>query len=450
MGSLFTKIFISFWLAALLLAAAVFMVERTLDDDALAQAVERADAHAETVAALLADEGLPAVNRWLHSMARDERVPLLLLNADGRPLANQPFGRRLREHLQRDLTPGVHAVVPGVFTVVRPVPATDPPLYIATVARTGRIHRLSFAERLLVAVAVSGLVSFGLATLLTRPLRRLRRAAQAIAQGDLSARAGFAGRDEIAALAADFDLMAERVRDLLESQRRLLRDISHELRSPLARLRIALELSRRKGGEGMELERIEREADRLEHLVSDVLSLARLEAGKTRLNRQPVQLRDWLDAIVQDAAFEAEAAHKHVVFVPGADACLEADPVLLRSAVENVLRNAVRHTPEAGQVHISLDIDGDKATITVRDSGPGVPDDELTHIFQPFTRVGEARDRHSGGFGLGLAISRQAVEVHGGEIIAKNAPEGGLSVSMLLPRNPERAKRTRSKGDPGV
>ncbi|MGE0082238.1 MAG: ATP-binding protein [Thiohalomonadaceae bacterium] len=433
MGSLFTKIFLSFWLTALLLGAAVFTVERTLYDDELAQAVERTDAHAETVATLLADEGLPAVSRWLRGMAREERPPLVLLDAEGRPLANQPFGRRLREHLERGFSPGVHAVAPGVFTVVRPVPGTEPPLYIATMARTGRIHRLSFTERLLIAVGVSGLVSFGLAALLTRPLRRLRRAAQAIAGGDLSARAGYSGRDEIAALAADFDRMADRVRDLLESQHRLLRDVSHELRSPLARLRIALELSRRKGADGMELERIEREADRLEHLVSDVLSLARLEEGKTRLKRQPVELREWLEGVVQDAAFEAEAAGKHVEFTPGAAVHLDADPVLLRSAVENVLRNAVRHTPQGQWVRVSLDHDGAGATIAVSDSGPGVPEDELARIFQPFARVGEARDRLSGGFGLGLAISRQAVEAHGGDIVAENAREGGLRVRIRLP-----------------
>lgn len=433
MGSLFTKIFLSFWLAALLLAAAVFTVEYTLYDDELAQAVERVDAHAETVATLLADGGQPAVIRWLRGMTREERPPLVLLDANGRPLANQPVGRRLREHLQRDFSPGVHPVAPGLFMVVRPVPVTEPPLYIATLVRAGQLHRLSPIERLLIAMGVSGLVSLGLAALLTRPLRRLRRAAQAIADGDLSARAGYSGRDEIAALAADFDRMADRVRDLLESQRRLLRDVSHELRSPLARLRIALELSRRKGADGMELERIEREADRLEHLVSNVLSLARLEAGKTRLERQPVELREWLDGIVQDTAFEAEAAGKHVEFAPAATARLDADPVLLRSAVENVLRNAVRHTPQGGWIRVGLTTDETTAILTVCDEGPGVPESELARMFQPFTRVGEARDRSSGGFGLGLAISRQAIEAHGGEIAAENAPRGGLCVRIRLP-----------------
>jgi signal transduction histidine kinase len=430
---LFSKIFLSFWLAVLLLGAAVFTTERTLGDDQLGQAVERTDAHAETVAALLADEGMPAVRRWLAGMTHSERTPLLLLDADGRPVANQPFARRLREHLQDGLATGTHHVAPGVYVVVRPVPTTEPPLLLAAVVRVSNVHRLPFLARLAIAVGVSGLVSFGLAALLTRPLRRLRTAAQAIAGGDLDARAGYAGGDEIAALARDFDVMADRVRDLLEAQRRLLRDVSHELRSPLARLRIALELSRRKGAAGLELERIEREADRLEHLVSNVLSLARLEAGKTRLIRQPVQLAEWLAPVIQDAAYEAAAAGKGVEFECAGDARVQADPVLLRSAVENVLRNAVRHTPEGSSVLVHLAVTEDGADVTVRDHGEGVPEAELTHLFQPFTRVGEARERSRGGFGLGLAISRQAMEAHGGRIDAENVPDGGLRVRLHLP-----------------
>ncbi len=430
---LFTKIFLSFWLAVLLLGAAVFTAERSLGDDRLEQAVERTDAHAETVAALLADQGMPAVRRWLAGMAHGERTPLLLLDANGQPVANQPFARRLREHLQDGLASGTHRLAPDVYAVVRPVPTTEPPLLLAAVVRVGNVHRLPFVARLAIAVGVSGLVSFGLAALLTRPLRRLRAAAQAIAGGDLDARAGYAGRDEIAALARDFDVMADRVRDLLKSQRRLLRDVSHELRSPLTRLRIALELSRRQGAAGLELERIEREADRLEHLVSDVLSLARLEAGKTRLNRQPVQLAEWLAAVIQDAAYEAAASGKEVEFERTDDASVEVDPVLLRSAIENVLRNAVRHTPEGSSVLVRLTLAGEGAEITVRDHGEGVPEAELTRIFQPFTRVGDARERSRGGFGLGLAISRQAMEAHGGRIDAENVPDGGLRVRLHLP-----------------
>lgn len=434
MGSLFTKIFLSFWLVALLLGAALFAAEHYLGEDALNQAVERVDAHAETAGALLADEGMPAVRRWLAGMRRSERMPMLLLDTDRRPLANQQLPSRLHEHLNEGFEPGIHPLRPGLFAVVRPIPDSHPPLYLAALIRPHRTHYLSAGTRLAIAIAVSGLVCLGLAALITRPVRRLRRAAQALAAGDLSIQVGYRGRDEVAALARDFDVMTARLRDLLEAQRRLLRDVSHELRSPLARLRVALELARRKGDAATALDRVERETERLETLITDMLSLTRLEAGQTQLQRQPVALADLLRNIAQDAAFEAATVDKSVRLDARITATIEGDPVLLRAAIENVVRNAVRHTAPGTAVEITLDEgEGGEAVVEVRDHGAGVPGQELDRLFQPFTRVGEARDRASGGYGLGLAISHQAVEAHGGRIVAANAPDGGLRVTLRLP-----------------
>lgn len=434
MGSLFTKIFLSFWLAALLLGAALFAAERYLGEDTLTQVTGRVDAHAETVSTLLADQGMPAVRRWLAGIAYGERMGLVLLDAQRRPLGDhRPMHPRFRRHLDAPLEPGVHTLRPGLVSVVRPVPGSDPPLYLAALVPTRDFPQLPLGVRIAMAVAVSGLVCFGLAALITRPLRRLRGAAQAVAAGNLDVRVGYAGRDEIAALARDFDLMAERVRELLEAQRRLLRDVSHELRSPLARLRVALELARKQAAGAPMLERIEREADQLEALVADVLSLARLEGGQARFERRPVDLAELLGAVVEDAAFEAEAQDKEVAFAAADGATVNGDPVLLRSAVENVVRNAVRHTPAGTAVEVALTIADAQAVVTVRDRGPGVPEAELARLFEPFARVGEARDRASGGYGLGLAISRQAVQAHGGSIEAANAEGGGLRVTLRLP-----------------
>jgi signal transduction histidine kinase len=317
--------------------------------------------------------------------------------------------------------------------VVRPVPNTEPPLRLAAMVRLNQKRYLSTASRFGVAILVSGLVSFGLATIITRPVRRLRGAAQALADGDLTVRVPARGRDEVAALARDFNVMADRVRDLLESQRRLLRDVSHELRSPLARLRVALELARKKNDTEALLARIEREADRLEGLVSDVLSLARLESGQTRLQRERVPLDELLAAIAQDAAFEAEATGRRVIWGGSAAVEVDGDPVLLRAAIENVVRNAIRHTPPDTAVTMALTLEPGHAVVEICDGGPGVPEEELGRLFQPFTRVGEARERASGGFGLGLAISRQSVEAHGGRIAAANTAAGGLCVSLRLP-----------------
>jgi signal transduction histidine kinase len=433
MYSLVTKIFLAFWLTALLLLGALVAAQRYMGQDVVDEAIQRTDAHAATVSALLADDGMPAVQRWLQGVSRGERAPLFLLDAEGHPLPGLfPPHHRWRDEPERRLEPGVHTLRPGLLSIVRPVPASSPPLYLGTLAHVEPSWGLPLWARILIATAVSGLVSLGLAALITRPVRRLRRAAQALAAGDLTVRVPAGGRDEVAALARDFNLMADRVRDLLESQKRLLRDVSHELRSPLARLRVALELARKKGDATALMDRFEREADRLESLVGDVLSLARLEARQTRLQRQSVALDELLAAVAQDAAFEAEAAHKQVRTELDAGISVMGDPVLLRSAVENVVRNGVRHTPEGSAVLLRLRRVGNQAQIDIEDQGSGVPPGELDRLFQPFTRVGEARDRASGGYGLGLAITRQAMEAHGGRVVAINRPEGGLRISLML------------------
>jgi two-component system sensor histidine kinase CpxA len=266
--------------------------------------------------------------------------------------------------------------------------------------------------------------------MLTRPIRRLRRAAQQMAGGDLSVRVGGRGKDEVAELARDFDVMAERLREMLDSQRRLLSDVSHELRSPLARLRVALELLEKSGDGERAIQRIGKEADELERLVSNLLSLARLESGQSTLERKQVSLQQLLENVVNDAQFEAAARDKHVTLQVERDFTLKGDPVLLRAAIENVVRNAVRHTAEQTTVTVRLGLVPDGALVEVCDQGEGVPEAELSRMFEAFTRIGEARDRHSGGFGLGLSIASQVMAAHGGRISAVNRSEGGLCVSL--------------------
>ncbi len=433
MGSLFSKIFLSFWLAALLLGGAMFAAERLSGADAVEVATHQLEAYAETAATLLANEGLPAVQRWLG--ARDERMPLLLLGADYLPLPNQIIPPRLREQCAQGLTPGAHQLHPHLFAVVRVIPNSNPNTYLAAFVHVHPDHVLSPAILLVIAIGVSGLVCLALAALLTRPVRRLRRAAQALAAGDLTVRVGGRGHDEVAALGRDFDTMAARVRDLLEAQRRLLQDVSHELRSPLARLRVALELAQRKLDPVAALARIAQEADRLESLVGSVLTLARLEEGRTHRQRQAVSLTELLQTIAEDALFEAETKGKGVTLAIHQSVTVQGDPALLRAAVENVVRNGVRHTAMGTSVEMTLAADSatGMALLEVRDYGPGVPEEELARLFQPFMRVGEARDRSSGGYGLGLAISARAVEAHGGAIAASNADGGGLRVMLRLP-----------------
>lgn len=297
------------------------------------------------------------------------------------------------------------------------------------------------ALRLLVVLVVSGLICYLLARYLTSPILKLGAAVRQLAAGDLSVRVTPSmGRrkDEIALLALDFDGMAERIESLLKSQRILLRDISHELRSPLARLNVALELCRKGSKAEVErsLARIERESERLNEMIGHLLTLSRVESGIATLKKNRVELTELLREIVEDSDFEAQGFGRGVSLTTPAACVVEGDEELLRQAIGNVARNAVRYTQEGTIVELSLrlaDPPGGWAVIAVRDHGPGVPEDALTHLFAPFYRVGDGRERETGGTGLGLAISQSAVRLHGGTINAANAPGGGLIIEISLP-----------------
>ncbi|MEJ7624330.1 MAG: ATP-binding protein [Pyrinomonadaceae bacterium] len=273
-----------------------------------------------------------------------------------------------------------------------------------------------------------------LAQYLTSPIRKLREASRQIAAGDLKTRvAARVGRrgDELADLARDFDVMAERVESLITTQQRLNSDISHELRSPLARLNVALEIAKQKSG--MEaapfLERIETESTRLNEMISRLLILAKLESGSSEVEPVRVDLTELVNDVAADADFEAQSKGKSVEVSAAEDCTVMGSENLLRSAIENVLRNAVRYTAEGTRVDVSLSRNHGHAIVRVSDHGGGVPEDELANLFRPFYRVGEARDRKSGGIGLGLAIAERAVKAHKGTITARNQ-NGGLTIEI--------------------
>ena len=296
---------------------------------------------------------------------------------------------------------------------------------------------------LIIAIISSGLVCYFLAWYMTKPIVRLRAATRQLAAGDLTARSGAPAsnkRDEIAGLMRDFDAMAERLELLVKAQSRLLNDISHELRSPLARLNVALGLARQRAGvESADmLDRIELEASRLNELIGRILTLARLEDGEQRVPQTPVPLGELVANVAEDAEFEAQERHCHVhTAIPDADWGVRGNDSLLHSAVENVVRNAIRYTQEGTSVEIALASEerggGREAVLRVSDSGPGVPPDALGKLFEPFYRLDDARGRLTGGVGLGLAITERAVRFHGGKVSAFNRAEGGLMVEIRLP-----------------
>jgi len=296
------------------------------------------------------------------------------------------------------------------------------------------------ALRILAGAIISALVSFFLARSLTAPLEALRTATRQIAAGDLEARVAETTpqrRDEFGQLGADFNQMAARLQTMQQASRRLLRDVSHELRSPLARLSVALEIARKKGSDAIapELDRIALEGERLESLVNDVLGLLRETSENSPKQDENLDLSALLTELVEVVNYEVPDGKPGVQWQPAEAVLFHGDRELLWRTMENLLRNALRHTAVERGVLLDLKTHSSdrQVLLTVRDFGTGVPEVELEKIFEPFYRVQESRDRHSGGHGIGLSIASAAVGRHGGVIKASNVAGGGLCVSICLP-----------------
>jgi len=305
--------------------------------------------------------------------------------------------------------------------------------------------RFSFPQ-LPVAIVVGGLTTFVLVLLVTRPMVRLRKAARELATGKLSTRVVwpvaqsrmFEG-DEISALIHDFNHMAERLESLVGAQKLLLRDVSHELRSPLARLSVALELAREDADQATaaHLERIERETERLNQLIGQLLTLSSMEALEKVENLKPLSLNRLIERMIPDAEYEAQQMQCTVVFHADNECIIPGNQELLYRAIENVVRNAIRYTENSTEVEIALKLaavrGSRQAVIEVSDRGPGIPENQLAAIFRPFYRVDYARSPKTGGFGVGLAIAERAVRLHKGELSACNRKGGGATIRITLP-----------------
>ncbi len=297
----------------------------------------------------------------------------------------------------------------------------------------------------LVLLLIAGIVCYKLAKSFSAPLDRLRTISRQIAGGDLSARVGTSlGKpgNEIGDLARDFDHMAERMEGLVNAQKRLLLDISHELRSPLTRLNLALELAgkRFQAEEDGNLKRIAKESDRLNDLIGQLLALTRSEGFTIDTQVPPVPLAPLIREIAEDVDFETRNLSMSIEVLDLEPLMVAGSRELLRQAIENIVRNGAYYTRPGSCVEVSLfsrtgsENGQNTAVIRVRDHGPGVPEEKLPHIVEPFFRVAEARDRNSGGTGLGLAIAHQAVHQHGGTVLFANAPgHDGLIVEISLP-----------------
>ena len=458
---LFVKIFIWFWLATAALIGVLWLMVRVSEADAQAERASRgpfAEAlslYAETAVHVYETDGPQAFGQFINRSLQESGTEIYLFEANGRPLAGQnPQKDNILRVVQevRDATPNQRVALPfeGRTTFGKSVVSAGNQRYIfvARLRQPGLRPSQWSPSRIAVLILTAGLVCYLLALYLTAPVKKLQSIVQAFAEGNLDARVapglGMRG-DELADLGREFDQMADRISTLISSQKRLLADISHELRSPLARLSVALELARKNGtaASAPALNRIEREAERLNELVGQLLALTRLESGAERVPAEMVTFEDLVQQVVEDANFEARPLRKEVRIVQLEKCRIHGSDELLRSATENVVRNAVRYTPEGTTVEVELRWKLDTAWLSVRDRGPGVPENELGHIFEPFYRVSAARDRASGGAGLGLSIAERTVKLHGGSIRAENAGPG-LLVTILLPLAPsENSERAR-------
>jgi two-component system, OmpR family, sensor histidine kinase CpxA len=304
------------------------------------------------------------------------------------------------------------------------------------------LNRTTIALQWGVALLVSGLICYLLTRYLTAPVLRLREASQQLAAGDLSIRAVGVERrrDELGDLVRDFNAMASRIEELVSRQRQLISDVSHELRSPLARLNVALDLGRERKGNDPAFDHMEQDISILSEMIGRLLTIARLDTSAPPVPMMPVDLTELVSRIVRDADFESRERDGCVKLTAHGQLFVRGEAELLHSAIENLVRNAIRYTEPGTPVEVVLESEPRSTTsfarLTVRDHGPGVPESELVNIFQPFYRVADARDRQSGGAGLGLAIADRVIRLHGGTIRAKNAVPRGLLLEILLPDLP--------------
>ena len=264
------------------------------------------------------------------------------------------------------------------------------------------------------------------------PIRRIANTIAAFGQGDLSVRVKTNRPDEIGQLGRSFNQMAERLERLIVSERKLLGDISHELRSPLARLKFAVKLARTSPDSKTAIDRIEKDIDRIASLVSDIVEITFVEGDPALRGAETLPITEIVDEVVRDCAMESEARGCRIHLMGSIDGQVMGSRELLRRAIENVLRNAVRYSPEGTTILVYLAEKEQSAVIVVRDHGPGVPDEMLARIFDPFFRVEEARNTNGGGSGLGLSIAKRAVQAHHGSIAAENAAPG-LRVTLAIP-----------------
>lgn len=371
--------------------------------------------------------GPPALGTYLDRMTALVSNQYHLLDAQGTDLRN----REVRKDLLAVTPPPRWRLLPPRSFRIKQISSNGRYVFVIdiTVHYDPTWDLLSFGWIIAVVVLLVYVLAFSLA----RPIGRLRGTVMRFGQGDLMARAQLKRKDEIGELGAAFDEMADRIQTLLAAERRLLQDVSHELRSPLARLNFALELVRKNPSSDEAFQRVKKEVNRISRLIGDLLQVTRVEGDAQSRNDETIAIGPFLREVVEDCELEATARGCRIDLRDEGVGQFQGDSELLRRAVENVVRNAIRYTPPGLSVDVTASSSGNELVLSIRDYGPGVPEPELEAIFRPFHRVEEDRNRASGGgVGLGLSIASRAVLLHHGRISASNA-QPGLRVEVRLP-----------------
>ncbi|MDR2220372.1 MAG: HAMP domain-containing protein [Methylobacillus sp.] len=447
MGRLFWKLFISLSvtliLIGIIIGSGVYLHEQHERNADGIQSDRRAEFAVGLFANALHHGGVTGAQDLLTNWPGQYPLRVMIVDADGRDV------------LGRTVPPDVLAKARVILErgqgrdrnndrdnrSVREVKAPDGQHYVVflpadNTTYTGPPRMPPVAVQITIALLASLLFSAIFASYMTRPIRYLRKVSTRLAEGELDARVKpFFGRrnDEMSELGEDFDFMAGRLQSLIDAQRQLLHDVSHELRSPVARMRLAAGLAQQQPEKlQFALERIERETERLDELLGQILTLARLESNLNRDATEKVSLDELLGEIVEDVGFEAQALNRSVAFKVDHSAELQGQRELLRRAFENIIRNALKYTAENTAVEITLATDAHKPVVLIRDHGPGIPAAELDKVFQPFYRVSEKDKSQPSGYGLGLAIAMRALKKHAATIALDNASDGGLLVRITF------------------
>ena len=450
MRSLFLKIFFWFWATVIATGVALiltFILEprgvpsrwhATLTDTAR---------YSGTIAVETAERDGPAsASAYLDRIERETHMKACLFDTAGSVLAGSGCGpfQGMTSHVAASNTSDF-SMKYGIARVALLLTGPSGRAYIfATELPAGPraalgINRAALLLQWGVALFVSGLICSLLTRYLTAPILRLREMSQKLAAGDLSVRTGpqlTQRRDEIGGLVRDFNAMASRIEELISRQRQLISDVSHELRSPLARLNVALDLSRERKGNDPAFEQMQEDLELLDEMIGRLLTIAKLDISAPQVPMADFDLADLVAQIARNAEFECQELKGGIRLTSSGPCIVRGSAELLHSAIENVVRNAIRYTESGTCVEISVECDSSASVrVAVRDYGPGIPDSELKNILQPFYRVANARDRQSGGAGLGLAIADRVVLIHGGTIHAENAMPRGLRIELAIPRS---------------